>query len=123
MSVIIRHTNQPSVLSYHTRLSLYYDEDFIDTYKFITENINGVPHIIPIHKTKCEDSNFKEHIYYEYAEPLLKNREIIDGVERYYCLTCKRNKDGSLKLARIIKNEYKKNKYATQCKSCYFDMR
>jgi hypothetical protein len=120
MSVIIRHTNQPSVLSYYTQPFRYFDEETIDAYKFITENIEGVPHIIPIHKTKCEDSNFKEHIYYHLAKKLLRNREMIDGVERYYCISCPRNKDGSLKLARIIKNEWKKDKTANKCKSCYW---
>jgi hypothetical protein len=120
MSVsFLRHTNEPAVISYHTRLSYYYNSDFINAYKFITENIDGVPHIIPIHKTKCEDSNFKEHIYYHDAKKLLRNREMIDGVERYYCISCPRNKDGSLKLARIIKNEYLKGKNANECKSCY----
>ena len=121
MSVsFLRHTNEPAVISYHTKLSLYFNEKEINDYKFITENIDGVPHIIPIHKTKCEDSNFREHIYYEYQQKLLRNREMIEGVERYYCISCPRNKDGSLKLARIIKNEWKKNKNADKCKSCYW---
>jgi hypothetical protein len=124
-----KHTHEQNVISYYLEVYKYFNKDMRDLYDFITLSSTGnemgykgvisKPYIIPIHKTKCVDSCFMEHIYWEHAKPLLRNREMIEGVERYYCETCKKNKDGTLKLARVIKNECLKSSKATKCKSCY----
>jgi hypothetical protein len=117
----IRHLNPKNVVEYYMDVSKYFSDDFIKNYDFITLNIEGKEYkeygyktgiyIIPIHKTKCMESNFTEHIYYENAKKLKPYKVIIDGVNRYYCNKCNT-------LARIIKKEYKRPK-GDKCWSCY----
>ena len=120
----LRHKNLKSVLSYYLCVNYYFDSDVQDDYDFITMNVkasdctgleSGV-YMIPIHKTKCVESGFTEHIYYNDAVELKPYKIIKDGLERFHCESCGR-------LAKILKKEWWRPKTSKECKSCYFDMR
>lgn len=119
--VILNHTCELPVISYHTAPYLYFNKDMLEDYYFITQTlpyglINGCSdagaYIIPIHKTKAEESDYTQHIYYEYMEKLKPYQINKDYKIRFYCVKCDR-------LAKIIKNEWKRPKNATECWSCF----
>ena len=119
----LKHVNQKSVLSYYTCPAYYFDTDFREDYDFITLNVRGILYdglergiyIIPIHKTKCEESDFTLHIYYQYAKELKPYKIMKDGQERFHCESCGR-------LAKILKREWWRPKTSKECKSCYFQI-
>jgi len=109
------HTNGNDILSYYLQLYLYFNNEEIEDYDFMTETIKGKAYIFPIHKTKCKESGFKEHKYYHLKRELKPYQILKDGVKRFYCINCKR-------LAKIIKNEIYRGKNVLECKSCYNDI-
>jgi hypothetical protein len=120
----LRHNNATGN-EYHTLPSKYFGEEMLERFDFITLNLQkggceGVKktgvYIIPVHKKKALESNFTEHIYYENAEMLKPYKVLLKGVQRFYCVKCDR-------LARIIKNEYKRPKNAEECWSCFHEIR
>lgn len=123
--LIERHICEPSVVSYYTSPYLYFNKEMRENYDFITETLpkgfmnecsDAGAYIIPIHKTKAEESGYTQHIYYEYMKMLRPYKILKEGKQRYYCITCKR-------LAREIKNEVLRPKRANECKSCYMGLR
>lgn len=113
---ILKESHKPcgEIVSYHTYIFLYFTEQEIEDYNFITETIKGKSYIIPIHKTKCKESNFEEHIYYHLKKELRPFRVRIKNQDRFYCVNC-------CKLAKIIKKEYKRPYNSNECKACYLD--
>lgn len=121
-----RHFNEPSVLEYHTSPALkYFNRNFPYHEDFVIMNLakgycNGDEdagvYLIPIHPTKTLESNFREHLYIEDARRLKPYKVIKDNTPRYYCIKCD-------KLAKIIKNEYKRPKNADECWSCFHGLK
>ncbi len=121
MKVIKKHICELPIISYHISPHLYFKNDMLEGYDFITETLpygfmnsdsDAGAYIIPIHKTKAEESNYTEHKYYEHMKKLKTYKLIKDNVSRYYCIKCD-------KLAKIIKNEWKRPKDADECWSCF----
>lgn len=119
----LKHTTNLPVLSYHTSLNKYFNDEKIEGFDFITLNIpvrhisglkKGV-YIIPIIRKKCEESGFREHLKYEDALPLIPYEFFKDDVKRFNCSAC-------LKMAKIIKKEEERNSIkglGKCCKGCY----
>jgi hypothetical protein len=122
--LFLRHHCDHPTLSYYTSPYLYFNEEEIEAWDFMTQTLEknefgknkAGSYIVPIHKKKTVESGFTEHIYYHEMKPLRKWQIIHNGERRFYCKSCK-------KMARIIKNEDIRPMESKECKSCLHNKR